>query len=187
MGEDEVSATRGWVTAEVKKQMEPLIKGMEEIKRQNAEQTRLLSEHATGDQLRIEGIAEQTTGLTKLLGDHAKVVDQFDHWRRALWGNGTGPPGFLEVARAEDKQKYSDLLKAVTGLQADRYREQGKTDLRKEQAEDHLKAEGLSDTKKTNKLQRAHIWLAIATVFAGTWILDLIKPLLVHMLANLTK
>jgi hypothetical protein len=50
------NATRGWVTTEVKRQMEPLTKVMEE-KRQKAEQTKFLSEHA-------------------------EVVDKFDSWRQ---------------------------------------------------------------------------------------------------------
>jgi len=156
MGDEHVNATRGWVLAEVKKQMEPLTKAMQVIQGQNAEQT--------------AKIAEQT----KILSDHVKVVDDFDHWRKALWGNGTGPKGFLELAREEDKRNINEILKTVSSLKAESYRQEGKTELRKEQ-EQH----------KTVKLTRAHIWMAIVATCAGAFGLDtFIKPL-VHYLLSL--
>lgn len=147
----EENATRGWVTAEVKRQMEPLIRTMEEIKRQNTEQTNILNEHV-------------------------EVVDKFDSWRRALWGNGTGPPGYLEIARAEDKGKFDRLFTLVGGLQADGFREEGKEELRKEQEEN-----------KTTRLTRRHLWIGIVCALAGAVGLESIVKPVFHFFVSLAS
>lgn len=163
MGDEHVNATRGWVTAEIRRQMEPLQATLKAIQTQNAEQTGLLN-------------------------DHIRVVDDFDHWRRALWGNGTGPKGFLELAREEDRrnqvqarkevnERYDELLKEVGKLRAEGYREEGKTELREEQ-----------EKKKTVKLTRARTWMAIAATCAGAFGLDtVIKPLFHYLFSLLPR
>src|SRR6267154_6880144 len=106
------------VSIEVKKQMEPTTKALENIAKQNAEQTKLLNEHIA-------------------------VVSEFDHWRKALWGNGTGPKGFLELAREEDRLhqiqsrrdvqvRYDEILKEVSTLKAESYRKEGEATYKKE-------------------------------------------------------
>jgi hypothetical protein len=123
----------------------------------------------------MEEIKKQNAEQTKLLNSHVEVVEKFDDWRRALWGNGTGPPGYLEIARAEDKEKLKQLFNLVSGLQAKGYREEGKTELRKEQEE-----------RKTTKLSRAHIWMAIVATCAGAFGLDtFIKPLFHYLISLL--
>lgn len=37
-------------------------------------------------------------------------IEKMDRWRVSLWSNGSGgPPGYLEVARAEDEKRYARL------------------------------------------------------------------------------
>ena len=142
---------KDFIVTEIHKQLEPMSDAVAEVKRQNTFQTLILDRQATK------------------LGD-------IDAWRRALWGNGSGPPGYLEVARAEDKQKYDKLLSAVSELKAGTLRQEGKDQLLKEQ-----------EHQKTSRLTRAHLWIAIFGCFCGAWTLTLVRPILRIMLEHLAK
>lgn len=152
----------------MKAQLAPTVKSVLEVKRQNEHQSRIL-----------EG--------------QAKMLAGFDAWRRGLWGNGSGVPGFLEVARGEDKAKFSELLSVVTGMREKILREEGKDQLRQEIEENRVRNAQVADEKLTNRLTRAHAWLAIAVVVfsaAGAWVLTLIRPLLkvlIHHLVTWTS
>lgn len=42
------------------------------------------------------------------------LLEKLDRWRNSLWSNGSGgPPGYLEVARAEDKTRFADLARRM--------------------------------------------------------------------------
>lgn len=147
---DESCASRAWVRAEVQRQMEPLSKALAEIKGQNETQTTILSKHVG-------------------------MVGDFDKRFRALWGNGSGPPGYLEVARAEDKARFTRLEELVRGLEANGYREEGKKLFRKEQAED-----------RTRWLRNAKLWIGIVSALAGLGFHSVLVPLF-HFLGSLAK
>ena len=45
------------------------------------------------------------------------TVERLDRTLRSLYSNGSGgPPGYLELARAEDKRTFSELFEKVEGI-----------------------------------------------------------------------
>ncbi len=120
------------------------------------------------------------------LDQSAKIAD-IDRWRRALWGNGHGPPGYLEAARAEDKSKYDMLLSIVTELRASSLRQEGKEELQREINENRLKIAQLNDSRKVTRLTRMHLWIGILSCFCGAWTLALIRPILKVMFDYLAR
>lgn len=155
------------IQSEVAKLMEPIQRTVTEVKEQNIAQSIII----TANVAKLDKIAE-----TNLVAER---------WRRSLWGNGSGgPPGFLEAARAEDKAKLDQLFAMVGDLRAQALREEGKTDLRREQQENLMELEAASDTRRTNKLNRAHLWIGIVATMFGAWLLTLIRPV-AHMIVDL--
>ncbi len=47
--------------------------------------------------------------LKALVDTISKKLDSVDYRLRGLWGNGTGPPGYLEKARDEDKRRNDEV------------------------------------------------------------------------------
>jgi uncharacterized protein YhaN len=128
----------------------------------------------------VDEVQKQNDGQSKLLAMQVARIDTVDRWTKKLWSNGSGgPPGYLEIARKEDKERlerqerladkrFEELAEMIGKLEADR--------LRKE-AVDKAEAEKLADTQKTHRWTRAHLILVIAGSFGGTWFLHLILPL----------
>lgn len=71
---------------------------MEEVRKQ------LAPFQKTVDEIKTETLAQ------------TKKIWEFDHWRKALWGNGSGTPGFLEKARQEDNERYEGLKEQMNLL-----------------------------------------------------------------------
>jgi hypothetical protein len=155
---DSTEELKKCVADEVKRQMGPLNKSVEEVKNQNAQQSNLLAMQV-------------------------RKIDDIGSRLRGLWGNGTGPPGYLERARQEDKEWKAEMFQEVNDLRAERLREQGKTQLRREMEENCRETERLEDSHKTHVWTRAHLILLVAASFAGTWLLSLIRPIL-HVLVD---
>jgi len=144
-----------WIADEVKRQITPLNKSVEDVKRQNGEQTR--------------------------------KIDDIGIRLRGLWGNGSGPPGYLETARKEDKEWKDEMFAVVDGLRADKLRAEGKEELRKQQEDECREQEQSDDAKKTNRLARFHYWWVIGLSLAGTWVLHVVQPVLHALMDMLAK
>lgn len=151
-----------WMMAEIHRQLAPMAEAVADVKRQNNTQTVILDKQAS------------------------KLSD-IDVWRRALWGNGSGQPGYLEIARAEDKAKYNHLLEVVRDLKSDDLRQEGKEQLLRELEEKRLKIEELEQSRKTHKLTRFHLWIGIAATLFGASLLTMIHPILHFLAALLTR
>lgn len=55
--------------------------------------------------------------VTKQLIPTNKLLESIDRWKASLWSNGSGgPPGYLEVARKEDDERYDRLFKSIEDL-----------------------------------------------------------------------
>lgn len=152
MTESEDEIQRKWIAEEVKKQMGPLNKSVEDVKGQNAQQSNLLTMQV-------------------------QRIEKVDRWTKQLWSNGSGgPPGYLEIARAEDEKRYDDLFKLVSELRADAFREEGKKELIGEQEEE-----------KDRRLGRWKTYAYIAASFGGAWFWTLVRPLVHAVIEYLAK
>lgn len=68
-------------------------------------------------------VQNQLKPFKELLDANTKMTHAIDQRLKSLWGNGTGPPGYLETAREEDKRRndkvdrqHELLLKRVDDL-----------------------------------------------------------------------
>src|ERR1700735_4039644 len=77
-------------------------------------------------------VKRQVEPQTKLIAMAVARLERMESWSKKLWGNGTGPPGYLENARAEDKEWKDEMQSTISRLQADAIREEGKAELRRE-------------------------------------------------------
>ena len=175
-----MSEERSWVIAEVGRQLAPVSLQVAEVQRQNS---------------------EQSADLEKL----ASKQNSLDKWRCALWGNGSGTPGYLEKAREEDKRAREEdrkqvaaLFSVVTELRERILREEGKETLRQEIAKNRAEIRKIRDDRRaaadvavTNRWSRLQIWIAIGfTVggsFTGAWFLSLVRPMARHLVAYLMQ
>lgn len=157
------------ILAEVQKQLQPMATAVAEVRRQNSQQSVALEKNA----------ASLEKSSTKIL--------EIDTWRKGLWGNGSGVPGYLERARAEDKQKFEQMFQMISELKETEMKREGKDELLRELEANRIKLEQLADTKRTGRLTRLHIWLAIASSFAGAWTLTLVRPILHYLIQELLK
>lgn len=153
---------KGWIVNEIHTQLSPMADAVADVKRQNNIQTIILDRQ-------VERLSD------------------IDVWRRALWGNGIGPPGYLEIARAEDKAKYDKLLEAVNDLKAGELREEGKEELKREIEVNRIDIAELTESRKTHRLARIHFWIAILASFAGAWTLTLLRPILKALVSYLLR
>jgi hypothetical protein len=134
--------SRRFICDEVSRQVQPLSSAVAEVKKQNGEQSTIIA-------MQVRKIDEISTRL------------------RALYGNGTGPPGFLEIARKEDKDKIDRLFDMVDELTAERFRKEGEAELLKQ-----------LEAKKGKRVRDLQNWLKIIAVPAGAWGLALLHPVL---------
>lgn len=147
----------------------------------------------------VEEVQKQNEGQSKLLAMQVVRLDKVDHWTKKLWSNGSGgPPGYLEIARDEDKdrmdrqecladERFEKVFKSIDELKADRLREEGKNTLIRQLAIEKADAERLADSKKTHRWTRAHLMIVIAGSFGGTWFLHLVLPLVKAIVDHLIK
>lgn len=141
--------TREFICAEVKKQVTPLIEELAEVKRQNS---------------------QQSSALTL----HGKQVEKLDRWSKQLWSNGSGgPPGYLEVARKQDDERYEKLFDSISKLKAEGFRQEGRDELLEDQ-----------DVEKDKKLVRLKNYALVASSFGGAW---LFKPVFHSFIAYIVK
>jgi hypothetical protein len=138
------------VKDEVKNQMQPIILTVEAIKKQNDEQSTILKER-----------------------NH--WFEDFDTWRKGLWGNGSGKPGYLEKARAADDGRYERLFKEVSALKTNGYIVEGRAEGRAEVIKEN------ADARKDRR-EKIRFWLAILGALAGAGVLDWVKPIILHWL-----
>jgi hypothetical protein len=143
--------TLRWIAEEVKKQMEPVNKSVEEVKAQNS-------------------------GQSHLLAMQVRKIDDIGARLKGLWGNGTGPPGYLENARKEDEKWKGEMFEVVSELRANVFREQGKKQLRDEQEEE-----------KDRRIGRWKTYAYIAASLGGAWFWTLMRPLFHSMVDYLVK
>src|ERR1700733_14185687 len=142
-----IEQIRRWITEEVHKQVEPLTNAVGDIKEQNRVQNNLLTMQE-------------------------KSLREVGNRLRGLWGNGTGPPGYIENARAEDKVWKEQMFEKLSVIEAEKYREEGEKRLLGEQEE-----------QKDRRLGRWKTYAYIAASFGGAWFWTLIRPL-VHSFVN---
>jgi hypothetical protein len=134
--------THNFVCNEVTRQVQPLAQAVAEFKRQNGEQSTLMSMHV-------------------------RKIEDVDRRLRALYGNGSGPPGFIEIARREDKEWKDHLFSMVDKLTTDRLREEGRASALVELAD-----------QKDKRLRNLQKWISLVGVPAGAWVLSLLHPLM---------
>jgi hypothetical protein len=143
--------THRWIAEEVKRQMATFNKSVEEVKTQNSQQSNLLAMQV-------------------------RKIDDIGSRLKGLWGNGTGPPGYLENARKEDKEWKTEMFSVVSELRADVFREEGKKELRDEQEEE-----------KDRRLGRWKTYAYIAASLGGAWFWTLMRPLFHSIVGYLVK
>lgn len=89
-------------------------------------------------------------------------------WQKQLWGNGSGTPGYLEKARAEDNDRYNKLLNGVAEL---------KNQVDTEKTVDKAVEAALAEAAK-GRDHRLKRWIEVlgvlAALGAGGWIAHLI-------------
>lgn len=65
----------------------------------------------------IEKTEESVEELRQALNKNSQATESIGRWKLGLWSNGSGgPPGYLEVAREQDKIWKDALIKKVDAL-----------------------------------------------------------------------
>jgi hypothetical protein len=118
-------------------------------------------------------VKRQNGEQSTIIAMQVRKIEEIAARLRALYGNGTGPPGFLEIARKEDKEKIDRLFNMVDELSAERFRKEGEADLLKE-----------LEAKKDKRLRNLQKWFSIIAVPAGAWGLALIRPVIKVLLEH---
>jgi hypothetical protein len=144
-------SSRDFISQEVTRQIQPIGSAVLEVKKQNAEQSTI--------------IAMQV-----------RKIEEIGNRLRALYGNGTGPPGYLEVARKEDKEKIDRLFSMVDDLTAEKLRSEGAAAALRE-----------IDAKKSRRLMVWQRWATGLGIPAGAWLFTLFRPLLHALIVHLAK
>jgi hypothetical protein len=112
-----------------------------------------------------------------------RTMAELDAWRKALWGNGTGPAGYLD-------HRFKDLHDLVANLNAKVLRGENRDELRSEIEENRIRIAEVRDAARTHRWERWHYGIAIAITggsFVGAWVLSLIRPLARHLIEQLMK
>jgi hypothetical protein len=124
----------------------------------------------------VEDVKAQNSGQSALLAMQVRKIDDIGARLKGLWGNGTGPPGYLENARAEDKQWKAEMFEVVSELKAEGFREEGKKALMDQQEEE-----------KDRRIGRWKTYAYIAASLGGAWFWTLMRPLFHSMVEYLVK
>ena len=122
---------------------------------------------------------------TRRLGIFDERQAKIEAWLLALWGNGSGRLGYLDKVFADQSERlmehrnhleaqYKEIFLAVTELQKNVLREEGKETLRVEiQKLDAEKlaalatASAAADMRRTNRWSRWQTWIAIGLAVGG--------------------
>lgn len=65
----------------------------------------------------MEEVERQLKPFRDSLDKNTRETEGISRWKLALWSNGSGgPPGYLEIARAQDKDWKDALIKKVDAL-----------------------------------------------------------------------
>lgn len=121
-------------------------------------------------QTSINAVNAKTDGQNELLS-------KFEHWRKALWGNGTGPPGYLERARAEDKENYSELKRKLDELITKDLKSTGAEEERIRAEQEDEKSQQTRNRKYSRLMDVAKILLGSS---AGAFLLEHIVKAFSH-------
>lgn len=116
----------------------------------------------------VEAVSKQNGYQSGLLTMQVKKIEDLERWTRKLWSNGSGgPPGYLEIAREQDEDWKSEVRGILSGITAQGLKDEGKKQLLVEQ-----------EKQADRRLVRWKYAASIASIFFGSWVLTLIRPLL---------
>lgn len=74
-------------------------------------------ERAEIERFIVREVAAQLKPIVAELHENTEATKNIAKWKLALWSNGSGgPPGYLEISRAQDTQRYEELKKAHEDL-----------------------------------------------------------------------
>jgi hypothetical protein len=172
--------TREWIATEVKRQIHPLCETIDDMNAKfmpvidTVEQMKRQMEPVNQS---VQEVKQQNREQSTLLAMQVAKIDKLDKWTKQLWSNGSGgPPGYLEVARQEDKEWKAEMFDTISSIQAEGFRLEGRKALTSEQA-----------AEKDRRLGRWKTYAYIAASLGGAWIWTLLRPLLHAMVGYLVK
>lgn len=98
---------------------------------------------------------------------------------RGLYRNGgSGPPGFIEMAHAENSGKMERIWEKLDAVCEQIAEDRGKDELLLQQKKEIQEELESADKRKTSRAERIKHYAQIASVFGGAWLLTLVRPIL---------